>query len=261
MGSRRSASGALAVVMVVVAAMVADGAPVRRSAASVDVRPGEIHQTPDTTDDLAALVAWGIERFSRAGLAQPEVARTVTAPCTDDDSASAWVTLDREGAVVTLCEDLQLCCRHNGDPEVPCSEVEHCLLHEMAHVWIDAHVDDATKERFLAHSGATAWADPADPWHARGVEQAAETLAWALLQEPGSTPTGSESACIRRTTGFAILTGRRSDVDCERCAPAPVAPGGVLRHAADDALAATGPQSAVGRTRSTMAPKSATIPA
>jgi hypothetical protein len=105
-----------------------------------------------------------------------------------------------------------------------CDEAKRCMLHELAHVWIDQNVDIESRERFMAHTGATAWDDPAVPWHARGVEQAAETLAWGLMSEPTAAQACPESVCLRRAAGFATLTGRTPDIDCEPCDSLPDVP-------------------------------------
>jgi hypothetical protein len=53
-------------------------------------------------------------------------------------------------------------------------------LHEMAHAWTEANVDQAMEARFMRIRGVDAWNDPDLAWKERGIEQAAEIIAWGL---------------------------------------------------------------------------------
>ena len=125
---------------------------------------------------------------------------------------------------MALCDDVEMRCAGFRGVEILTDEAKRCLLHEFSHVWIEEHVDADTRERFIAHTGAVAWDDPALPWHARGIEQAAETLAWGLQCEPTVAPSGTTASCLRRSGEFEILTGRTPTVDCDRCLPLPDVP-------------------------------------
>ncbi|MFN3216946.1 MAG: hypothetical protein ACE367_10655 [Acidimicrobiales bacterium] len=201
-------------VMLLVAALLSDGTPVRSADPS----------GPGTADDLVTLVDWGLERFTRSGLAEPTLVGATVVPDGNGDERIGWVAMTDQGAVISLDDDLRICCAGFRGIAILCDEAKRCMLHELSHVWIDQNVDADAREKFMAHTGATVWDDPAVPWHARGVEQAAETLAWGLMSEPTAAPTCPDSACLRRSAGFSILTGRTPDVDCERCASLPGVP-------------------------------------
>jgi hypothetical protein len=201
-------------VMVVMVALLADGTPVRSTSTS----------EPGIAGELVELVDWGLERFTRVGLAEPTLASASVVPGDDGGGRRGWVAMTDEGAVISVDDDLRVCCAGFRGVVILCDEAKRCMLHELAHVWIDLNVDADTRERFMAHTGATTWDDPEVPWHARGVEQAAETLAWGLMAEPAAVPTCPGSVCLRRATGFAILTGRAADIDCERCGSLPEVP-------------------------------------
>jgi hypothetical protein len=204
-------------VMVVVAA-IADGTQPPRNASTAAGTSNETSNptVPRDAENLEALLAWALERFERAGLAEPRIATARVAPSTDRDQRRGWVFMTEDGAVIALGEELRICCAGFRGALVFCDEAANCMLHELAHVWIDQNVEGDARERFMSHTGARAWDDPALPWHARGAEQAAETLAWGLRCEPWFSlePT---SACRRRMVGFAILTGRAPAFDCGGC--------------------------------------------
>jgi hypothetical protein len=54
------------------------------------------------------------------------------------------------------------------------------LLHEIAHAWLEAHLTDRSRRAFLDLRGLQTWTSPHTPWGLRGVEQAAEIMAWGL---------------------------------------------------------------------------------
>ena len=80
-------------------------------------------------------------------------------------------------------------------------------LHELAHPWLDAHVDEPTRDAFLEHVRLPRWADPTDAWWDRGLERAANTLAFGLLDERVNTLPQVDGTCAERDAGFRILTG------------------------------------------------------
>jgi hypothetical protein len=216
------------VMLLLFAAALADGTRPQRNASTAAGASNDASEpaAPRHADELDGLLAWALERFERAGLAEPRITTARVGPSTDLDQRLGWVTKTEDGAVIELGDDLRICCAGFRGAVVFCDEAERCMLHELAHVWIDQNVEDDARQRFMSHTGARAWDDPALPWHARGVEQAAETLAWGLHCEPWFS-LESTSACRRRTVGFAILTGRAPAIDCGGCVEelgAPVVP-------------------------------------
>lgn len=62
-----------------------------------------------------------------------------------------------------------------------CDLTPWLIVHELAHAWERHNVDDATRDAFMAATGAGTWNDHSQPHPARGVEQAADAIAWGLI--------------------------------------------------------------------------------
>jgi hypothetical protein len=84
---------------------------------------------------------------------------------------------------------------------------QRVLLHEMAHAWPIGGLSDADRERFVTARDLPSWDDQGTPWELRGTEQAAEIIAWALLDRdvpvvhiPNAEPDALEA-------GYRLLTG------------------------------------------------------
>lgn len=71
-----------------------------------------------------------------------------------------------------VCAD-DTCSSWNAPPK-------HTLLHEYAHAWLDENVTQSTQAQFLDHAGLDRWSDWSDPWGERGMERAAQTIAFGL---------------------------------------------------------------------------------
>lgn len=87
------------------------------------------------------------------------------------------------------------------------------LLHELAHVWVNAATADATRDRFVAVRGLERWFDPDDAWGDRGIEHSAEVFLWGLMRGEYDPDFRVErDDCRSLADGFEVLTGRR--IDC-----------------------------------------------
>ena len=153
------------------------------------------------------LVRWALERFQTARLVSPRVA-TIAFPPTKLCSGSqdgAFALVHPTAARVDIClgED-------NVCSDSTCATVnpyaQRSLLHELGHVWEHQNVDDDTRRTFLDNRGLLAWADSEAPWNERGNEQAAEAIAWGLMDHPITTmiPTALPEEL---SAGFHLLTG------------------------------------------------------
>lgn len=122
-------------------------------------------------DDPAQLkmARWAVGRFEEAGLALPDL------------------------RIVFPGRDLSLC---DGAPATALTsqrpiEIRMCwndkfmLLHELAHAW-DAHnLTKNCRKRFMAlRTDVDGWTGAAIPWDRRGIEHAANVIAWGLLEDP-----------------------------------------------------------------------------
>lgn len=86
----------------------------------------------------------------------------------------------------------------------------HTLLHEYAHAWMRDNLDEDTRQEFLQFSGLARWDDDNDDWADKGMEQAANAIAYGLLEEPryrGAT-------CEQSLAGYRLLTGQEPLTSC-----------------------------------------------
>ena len=159
------------------------------------------------TPAVHAFLEWGLERFDLAGLEMPQV-ESVTFL-----EASAYcynlggeATSTDQGAAIILCRTADdVCvddhCRQWRDRD------RQLWLHELAHPWLDAHTDDSIRADYLELTGLQRWSDPQDPWEERGVELAAETIAYGLMDEPVERHPEFDADRTELVNGFRILTG------------------------------------------------------
>lgn len=87
-------------------------------------------------------------------------------------------------------DDLMPCSGHKGMYHKKsgtlemCSMDENTLLHELAHAWANHNLEPEQMSRFVSSRGLDSWNDQDDPWERRGTEHVAETIAWALAEDP-----------------------------------------------------------------------------
>lgn len=157
----------------------ADGSAVR---ANVLVSGG----TPDQVE----LVRWAVGRFEAAELQPPAVEIEFHA---SPSGCGGHLGFARSGEVDVCTTLVNVMARRT-------------LLHEMSHIWLDQHVDDATEARFLAFRDLPSWNASDDPWRLRGCEQGAEIVSWALGERilTAQIPDNEEPELAR---GFELLTG------------------------------------------------------
>jgi len=165
------------------------------------------------------LVRWLFGRFGAGSLAQPDVAAFWFPPSVDCGLSEAIARPDDdrfEGRhTVTLCftpDELS-----SGWPDRRwSSHVVHQGLHELAHVWMYDRLDDPDRQAFVDRVGLDTWRDTDTFWPERGVEVAAETIAWGLA--------GTERAqylimpppdCAELTDRYVMLTGQDPLTTCD----------------------------------------------
>ena len=87
-----------------------------------------------------------------------------------------------------------------------CTEDELVYLHEIGHAWAEFNLSEAERSDYVARRDLESWNDPATAWGDRGSEDAANTLAWGLVDTPivDMLPDGP---IAERNEGFRILTG------------------------------------------------------
>jgi hypothetical protein len=167
--------------------------------------------TARLTDEQRSLVTFATGRFEAQGLALPEVRFVFhdnLFPC--DGHKGLYFESSR--TIVT------------SRTIVMCSMDERTMLHELAHAWASRNLTDGDLVAFVEQRGLDSWNDHDDPWERRGTEHVAETLAWALHDEPGHVkwvemgPDGEQAITYRILTlgidvetlseNFRALTGR-----------------------------------------------------
>lgn len=131
----------------------------------------------------AALTEWALARFEQAGLELPPIS---IAFHDDKEPCHGNIGFYRSGspAVIDICG-------FNWDRFVPAAK--HTLLHELGHAWSEHTLTDEDREWFLTLRGLATWGDDRVEWSEQGSEQAAEIIAWALIDEAVQLSIGNAS--------------------------------------------------------------------
>ena len=147
----------------------------------------------DPTPARTELVDWAVGRYQAAGLELPSIDLQFHETDAGCHGNVGWT----DGFDVELCTRLAM----EAGPQ-------RIVLHELAHAWCNANLDEAGREAFDRFRGSPSWNGSTSSWKARGTEQAAEIIAWGLgdgtmlpLIEGDVSPEGLASA-------FELLTGR-----------------------------------------------------
>ncbi len=162
------------------------------------------------------LLVWGLERFEMAGLPRPELQTATFAPLPVCGGVPGVVVDTGDfGSNLVYCTDAHSACVPDA---ARCSEfkpgVRFGLLHELAHAWLVVNLDGDGEAEFLALQGLEVWLDGSVAWHERGAEQAAEIIAWGLMDEEIQLARIGDPSCPEATEGFRVLTGGISLRDC-----------------------------------------------
>jgi hypothetical protein len=146
----------------------------------------------DASPEQERIVTWAIGRYGRAGLELPRIVLQF-----HDDPRGCG-----NNSGYTLGDRIDICTTGTR------AYVRATLLHEMAHVWLEKYASEELRMGFLRLRGLNTWDSPEAPWGLRGVEQAAETIAWGLGEgtiEPLIPDDGPDGL----TLAFEFLTGGR----------------------------------------------------
>ena len=111
------------------------------------------------------LAVWAVGRFEAAGLELPPT----EVHFHDGIEGCRGFLGYAQGGRVDLCVRLEM----EAGPQ-------RLVLHELAHAWESATLDEVCRERFLQLRGLDAWAGDDVEWKQRGIEQLAEIVAWGL---------------------------------------------------------------------------------
>lgn len=132
-----------------------------------------VHAFTFRTQADAALTEWALARFQRAGLDLPPL---TIAFHDDKQPCDGHIGFYRSGTLPRV--DI---CGFNWNRFL--MTPKKTILHELAHAWAQYILTDETRQRFLRFRGLTTWGDDNTPWVDQGSEQAAEIVAWALMDK------------------------------------------------------------------------------
>ena len=166
--------------------------------------------------ELEQLLLWGLGQFEAAGLELPKLSSASFAPLSVcRDAPGVVIDSGDGGSDLVLCTDAYRVCRPDRESCTSfTTDGRLGMLHELAHAWLLANLDERAEADFLALRGLQHWASGAVPWHERGAEQAAEILAWGLMDEDIRLVRIGEPTCTEAAAAFAMLTGSQSLRDC-----------------------------------------------
>ena len=150
------------------------------------------NSTTGGTDQQQELLAWALEQYETAGLELPVLQVHLHS---DPAACKGNQGLFSSGSTpwkITLC-----------------TEERMVYLHEIGHAWAALTLTDADRSNYVEQRRMESWNDPETPWRARGSEDAANTLAWGLVDDPISetTPGGP---LAQKNDAFRLLTGSDS---------------------------------------------------
>ncbi len=93
-----------------------------------------------------------------------------------------------------------------GD-DTPELRIRKTVLHEVAHAWTLRRLSADDIVGFLALRRLEHWSEPAT-WHRRGMEHAAEIMAWGLIEREVRLPLMQPNDRASLDSAFEFLTGR-----------------------------------------------------
>jgi hypothetical protein len=191
--TRTAVLRAAALVLAAAAAVAALGAAARPAARPAGPAAPLVTTVAGGDAQARSAVAWALERYETAGLqALPPVEIHLHL---SDAGCGGELGYYRAGRI-------DLCTAAASEPYA-----QKFALHELAHAWTAAHLDANTQARFLELRGIARWNGPGDAWKERGIEQAAEIIAWGL-GEGEIQPLLPESATTDElVAAFVLLTG------------------------------------------------------
>lgn len=149
--------------------------------------------------DELQLLAWAEDRFELVGLELPPVEVSFhddTRPCGGHNGLYQGPT----GAATVLV------CVPDRDTAAFDLQRQRTLVHELAHAWEQANLDDATRRELLPILDAESWYAPTSDWDQRGAERFAETIVWGLYDQL-RRPALIDVSCRELHADFLAITG------------------------------------------------------
>ena len=176
---------------------------------------GDVVEVVNAEWEQLEFVRWVFERY-RLGLDNPHIDAIWFPPSLDCNSDGSFALSEDHrfdgGHSVTFClNDDEFLDRRSASRWR--SNVVRSGLHEFAHVWIYDHLLPADRVAFMRRAALSAWRT--GEWGDRGVEHAAETIAWGLSGDEydiyGVSP---RPTCEELTARYELLTGQLPLTTC-----------------------------------------------
>jgi len=145
----------------------------------------------------AALTEWALGRFAIAGLNLP----TLLVSFHDDkERCGGHPGLYQSGTPARIH-----LCGFNWDRFLV--KAKMTLLHELGHAWAADTLTAEARQRFVDFRGLPTWGDDQWLWKEQGSEQAAEVIAWALLDQEVRMSSIPDSQPLSLAQAYFQLTG------------------------------------------------------
>jgi hypothetical protein len=169
------------------------------------------------TERLGLLIDAAILRFTDAGMSEPRVGSVTFEPSRSCARRTGRVIHADGQRKVFICVFEGDLCPNSEECDLPSSSVRFAVLHELGHTWILDHVTSETQTRLLELSDRETWQGTDVPWADRGVEFAADVIAWGLIEGAIEMVRIGNPSCETLSAAFRLLTTvdpLRSDTDC-----------------------------------------------
>ena len=159
------------------------------------------------TPHLQSLLEWGLERLKAAGLAEPRFGSVTFEPSRRCGGLAGRVVDTESSRDLFMCIYESDLCVDGDECLVFSRSARFGMLHELAHAWMIDSVDDPTRSQVLRLSGREKWNDLDASWVDRGVEYAAEVIAWGLMDVDLALARLGNPPCREVLTAYETLTG------------------------------------------------------
>jgi hypothetical protein len=175
---------------------------------SSTVSNDESHVPVELTPAERDLVKWAWDRSALVGLDLP----LVEVSFHDDDqpcNGSQGVYYSNDGRPRVLV------CIPDSGTFASKLQRQRTLVHELAHAWEQANLDDAERKALLEILDAEDWYAPESAWEERGAERFAETIVWGLYDQL-RRPTLIDVPCRELHADLQSITGHTAPGPVER---------------------------------------------
>ena len=159
----------------------------------------EVHNGAPGANDL---VRWAMARFPAAHLTAPEI----TSVAFSEEAHRPQCSSGRWGLALQIGSSSRIyLCSAVGTTATPYEQ--QMLLHELAHAWMWQNVDESSQQQFVTRMHLPAWDGTGVAWDQRGIEQAADVIAWGLTDQPVESGVTANHFCADLAQMFKLLTG------------------------------------------------------